>query len=198
MAYTIRGTYTTICNCKLLCPCSVDGVPTGEGDQCHGFAVYEVREGNLDDTDLSGVSFALAYFLPSNASSGNWKVRITVDDGASDGQAAAIDRIVSGQEGGPFGEFAPLIGEYVGMERGSISISDGDAPSGTVADIGEFSGDYFKGADGTPTTVTNAIFGFAPVYRVGKATSGRFSVFGESYDSSYAEAAEYEYSSEMG
>jgi hypothetical protein len=198
MAYTIKGTYTTICNCKLLCPCSVDAVPTGEGDQCHGFVVYDVREGNLDDTDLSGVSFALAYFLPSNASSGNWKVGLTVDDGASDDQADAIDRIISGKAGGPWGEFAPLIGDFTEMERGQITISDGSAPAGSVSGIGDFSGDYFKGADGSPTTVTNAIFGFAPIYRPGKATSGRFSVFGKSYDGSYAEAAEYEYSTEMG
>jgi hypothetical protein len=195
MAYLLKGTYVTICNCKLLCPCSVDAVPTGVGDQCHGFAVYLVREGNLDDTDLSGVSFVLSYFLPSNASSGNWKVGVTVDDDASDAQADALGRILSGQEGGPFGEFAPLFGEFTGVERAKITASDGDAPSGSVSGIGDFSGEYFKGADGSATTVTNAIFGFAPVYRVGKATSGRFTVFGGSYDASYAEAAEYEYSS---
>src|SRR6266540_6840081 len=143
MAYTIKGTYVTICNCKLLCPCSVDAVPTGEGDQCHGFVVYEVREGNLDDTDLSGVVFALPYFLPSNASSGGWKMGLTVDEGASDDQADAIERIITGKEGGPWAEFSPLIGEFTRAERGRIAISDGSAPSGSVSGIGDFSGDYF-------------------------------------------------------
>jgi len=193
MAYLLRGTYTGICNCKLVCPCNVDGVPTGEGDQCHGFIVYNVRQGNLDDTDLSGVSFALAYFLPSNASSGNWKIAATIDDAASDEQAQAIDRIVSGQAGGPFGDFAPLIGEYAGMERGKISLSDGDAPSGSISGIGDFSAELFKDAEGTPTTLNNAMFGFAPIIRLGRG-SGRFNVFGSSHEASYAESAEFEYS----
>jgi hypothetical protein len=195
MAYTIKGTYELACNCRLLCPCNVDGVPTGEGDQCHGVAVYAVREGNLDDIDLSGVSFALTYYVPSNPSSGNWKVGAIVDDGASDGQAQAIDRILSGQEGGPFAEFVPLIGEYTGIERGSVSGSHGDAPSGSIDGVGDFTIELLRGPDGKPTTLSNAMFGFAPVLNLGKG-SGRLNVYGSSHDAGYAESAEYEYSSE--
>jgi hypothetical protein len=197
MAYTIKGTYAGFCNCKHVCPCAVDQAPTGAGDQCHGFIVYQVREGKLDDTDLSGVLFALSYFVPSNLSAGNWKMGLTVDEGASDAQAEALEQIVKGQAGGPFAEFAPLIGDFGAMERGKIGLSDGDAPSGSVSGIGDISGEFFKGADGSPTTVSNAMFGFAPVYRIGKA-SGRFNVFGSGFDANYAEGAEYEYSSEMG
>jgi hypothetical protein len=197
MAYTIKGTYELACNCKLLCPCNVDGVPTGEGDQCHGVSVYTVREGHLDDTDLSGVSFALTYYVPSNPSAGNWKIGAVVDDGASEDQAQALDRILSGQEGGPFAEFGPLIGEYVGIERASVSGSHGDAPSGSIVGVGDFTIELARGPDGGPTTVSNALFGFAPVYTVGKG-SGRLNVFGSSHDVRYAESAEYEYSSETG
>jgi hypothetical protein len=195
MAYTLKGTYAGICNCKLVCPCNVDGTPTGPEDQCHGFIVYNVGEGNLDDIDLSGVSFALGYFLPANASAGNWQIEGVVDDGASEQQADALDRIVSGTEGGPFADFAPLIGKYAGMQRGSISFSDGDAPSGSVSGIGDFSAEFFKDAEGTTTTLRNAMFGFAPTIRLGKATSGSFTAFGQSWDGSYAEGAEFEYSS---
>jgi hypothetical protein len=153
-----------------------------------------VRQGNLDDVDLSGVTFALSYFLPSNASSGNWKIEGTIDEGASEEQAQAIDRIISGQEGGPFGDFAPLIGDYGGMHRGSVSLSDGDAPSASVSGVGDFSSEFFKDAEGTTTTLNNAMFGFAPSIRLGKG-SGRFTVFGSTYDASYAEGAEFEYSS---
>jgi hypothetical protein len=50
MAYTIDGTYAGVCDCRLLCPCPVDGLPTGPGDQCHGVLVFDVREGSLDDS----------------------------------------------------------------------------------------------------------------------------------------------------
>ncbi len=178
MAYTIKGTYAAVCDCSLLCPCPVDGPPTGEGDQCHGLLVFDVREGNLNGTDLSGVAFALYNHFPSNLTSGNWKVGIVVDDGASDEQAQAIERIVSGEEGGPFGEFAP------------------HSPSGSVAGVGDFGVDFVRGPDGSPTTVNNAMFGFAPAFKVGKG-SGRFSVFGSGHEARYAEGADFEFSTQM-
>jgi hypothetical protein len=176
-----------------LSSCPVDGLPTGEGDQCHGVLVFDVREGNLDSTDLSGVPFALYNHFPSNLSSGDWKVGIVVDDAASDEQAEAIERIISGQEGGPFADFTPLIGDYVGMQRGNVSLTNG---SGSVANVGDFSTEFLTGADGAPTTVSNAMFGFAPKFRVGKG-SGRFNIFGSSHDARYAEGAEFEFSTEM-
>jgi hypothetical protein len=196
MAYTLRGTYGAVCDCKVICPCPIDGMPTGENGECHGVLVFNVREGNLDDTDVSGIPFALYNHFPSNLTSGNWKVGIVVDEGASEQQAQAIERIISGQEGGPFADFGPLIGEYVGMQRGRVTLSGDDSPSGSVAGIGDFGTDFATGADGSPTTVSNAMFGFAPTFKIGKG-SGRFNVFGSSYDASYAEGAEFEFSTEV-
>jgi hypothetical protein len=196
MAYRIAGSYVGVCDCSLLCPCPIDGAPTGKDGGCHGAIVWQVREGNLDDTDLSGVAFALYNEFPSNLTSGNWKVGIVVDEGAGDEQAQAIERIVSGQEGGPFADFVPLIGEYLGMERAPVRYSDGDSPSASVGDEAEFSFEPARGGDGSPTTVKNAMFGFAPEYLVGKG-SGRSSAFGIGFDeASYGEAAEFEFSSE--
>jgi hypothetical protein len=196
MAYTIKGTYVAVCNCHLLCPCPVDGPPTGDNGECHGVLVFDVREGNLDGTDLAGVPFALYNHFPSNLTSGNWKVGITVDEGASDEQAQAIERIVSGQEGGPFGEFVPLIGEYVGMQRTKVTASHGDSPSASVGSVGDVQMETLRGADGSATTVSNAMFGFAPTFKVGKG-SGSYSIFGSSHQARYAEAADFEFSSEM-
>lgn len=192
MAYTIKGTYVASCNCTGLCPCPVDEKPTAEGGECNGAAVFAISEGQLDDTDLGGVSFALYNHFPSNITAGNWKVGIVVDDGASDDQAQAIERIISGEEGGPFGDFKPLIGEYAGMERASITVSDNSA---SIAGKSEFTFEPYKGADGSPTVVRGAMYGFAPEFQVGK-TTGKSDGFGLSFDSSYGEKAEFEYSTE--
>lgn len=141
------------------------------------------------------MAFALYNHFPSNLTSGNWKIGLVVDEGATDEQAQGIERIVSGQEGGPFGEFVPLIGEYLGMERASVRYSDGDTPSASVGDKTEFNFEPVRGGDGSPTTVKNAMFGFAPEFQVGRA-SGRSSAFGIGFDASYGEAAEFEFSSE--
>ncbi len=194
MSYRIAGTYIAGCDCQLLCPCPVDGPPTGANGECKGMLGFHVSEGSLDDTDLSGVSFALWNLFTSNITAGNWTIGIVVDDGASDAQAQAIERIVSGQEGGPFGDFAPLIGDYKGMERASVSVSESSL---SVSGKGDLSFESLKGGDGSPTTVSNAMFGFAPTFTVGKS-SGRISLPVGEADTVYGESAEYEFASEGG
>jgi hypothetical protein len=195
MGYTISGTYVADCDCNLVCPCPYDGPPTGKDGRCHGAAIFHIERGSMDDVDLSGVNWALYNIFPDHITAGNWKVGITVDSGASDEQAQAIERIVSGQAGGPFAEFAPLIGEYVGMQRGSVTFSDGESPSGSVEGVGDLSIEAFRGPDGTPTRVRNAMVGFAPEFTIGRS-SGKATVLGTTTDFSYAESAQYEYSSE--
>jgi hypothetical protein len=193
MAYRLSGTYLGHCDCQQVCPCAVDGPPTGRDGQCHGLLVFGIRDGNLDDTDLSGVNVAMGYMAPSNISAGNLKLGIVVDEGASDEQADALGRIFKGDEGGLFGEFVPLIGEWLGVERAAVSFSDGDEPSAKIGDT-DVRFEAFKGQDGKPTTASNAAFGFAPVFRLGKS-SGTSGLFGESFEANYGEAAEFEYTS---
>lgn len=195
MAYTLRGSYVAVCNCTGLCPCPVDGKPSSDSGECYGALTFDVREGNLDGTDLSGVKFALLNYFPSNLTAGNWRVGIVVDEGASDEQAQATERIVKGDEGGPFGEFVPLIGEYVGMQRARLTVSDGDNPSTSIGGVGDLTMELLRGPDGTPTTVRNAMFGFAPEFKVGKG-SGTFETFGSRHEGSYGETADFEFSTE--
>jgi hypothetical protein len=70
MAWKISGTYLAGCTCHLLCPCPVDGPPTSDDGQCHGVGVFQIADGNLDDTDLSGVNLGLVNLFPSNLTSG--------------------------------------------------------------------------------------------------------------------------------
>jgi hypothetical protein len=194
MAYRIAGTYVLHCSCKLLCPCTIDGPPTSPDGMCDASSVFHVESGDLSGTDLSGVDFALYFHVPSNLSAGNWKVGIIVDADASDEQAQAIERIISGQEGGPFAEFVPLIGEVQPARRGRVTFSDGDAPSGSVEGETEIRFEPSRGADGAPTTLSNAGLAFAPTVSIGKG-SGRGQSIRGSYEPVYGESAAFEYSS---
>jgi hypothetical protein len=191
MPYRIAGTYVAVCNCVGLCPCPVDQKPSAREGECKGFAVFQVREGNLDGTDLSGVNFGLYNNWASNPSAGNWKMGVVIDSSASDEQAGALGQILSGEVGGPFADFAALIAENLGMERDSVSISGNSASIGSSSQA-EFQA--FEGPGG-PTTVKGAAFGFAPEFQVGTA-SGQSNRFGLSFDANYGETAEFEYSSE--
>jgi hypothetical protein len=174
----------------------VDGPPTSEDGQCRGFLVFSVKEGSLEGTDVSGVNVALYNLFPSNLTAGNWKVGLVIDDGASDEQASALERIFKGEVGGPFGEMAGLFGEFLGTERDSVTYSDGDTPSASIGSSSETTFEPREGPDGSPTTVKGAMFGFAPEYKIGKG-SGKSDRFGLSFDPNYAEAADFEFSSEQ-
>lgn len=195
MAWSMSGTYVATCSCALLCPCPVDSPPTGPDGECRGVAAFDVTNGSLDDVDLSGTTFAFVNLFPSNLSAGNWKFGVIVDEGASDEQASAIERIMKGEEGGPFADFAPLISDWLGMERGSVSVSNGETPSASVSGV-DFTFEPLPGPEGGHTTVKNAMFGFAPEYRVGKSPT-KSTLFGLDFDAVYSETADYEFASEM-
>lgn len=194
MAYRIAGTYVLHCSCHLVCPCTIDGPPTSPDGQCDASSVFHVESGNLDGTDLSNVDFALYFHVPSNLTAGNWTVGVIVDEGASDEQAEAIARIISGQEGGPFADFAPMIGEVQPLRRAGVTFSDGDAPSGAVEGGAEIQFEPARGPDGTPTTVSNAPLAFAPTVGIGNG-SGRGESIRGSYEPVYGESSAFEYAS---
>ena len=197
MAWKMSGTYVANCSCRLLCPCPTDNPPTGPGDKCRGVAVFHVAEGYLDSTDVSGVNFAFVNEFPSNLTSGNWTVGIVVEESASDTQANALERILHGDEGGPFADFAALYGDWRGVKRATVTFSDGNKPSASVGDSASFMFEPLEGPGGTQTTVKNAMYGFAPEFRVGKAP-GRSDLFGLDFDGIYGETADFQFSSEMG
>jgi hypothetical protein len=197
MAWKMAGTYVASCHCPLICPCPTDGPPTGPNGECKGLGVFQIADGNLDDVDLSGLNMALVNFFPSNLTAGNWKVGVVVSDDASDEQLDAVDKIMRGQEGGPFAMFASLYGEYLGTERGDVTFSGGDTPSATVNDSSA-SFEPLPGPEGSnaQTTVKNAAFGFAEEFRIGRGT-GKVNVLGIEFDGVYGETADYEFASEQ-
>jgi hypothetical protein len=193
MGYQLKGTYVGQCDCTQICACAVDEQPTGRDGQCHGLVVMNIAAGSLDGTDLSGTKVVLSYSSPGKITDGRLRLGLVIDEGASDDQAAALERIFSGQEGGMFAEFAGLTENWVGVERAAIGFSDGDEPQATVGET-EVNFTAFRGPDGKVTTARNAAFGFAPEFTLGKS-SGRSGVLGESFDASYGEAAQFEWAS---
>jgi hypothetical protein len=193
MGFQLKGTFLGHCDCKAICPCAVDEQPTGRDGQCHGLIVVNIANGSLNDTDLSGTKAVLGYHSPGKITDGRLRLGLVVDDGASDEQVAALERIFSGQAGGMFEAFAGLTEKWLGVERAAIGFSDGDEPSATVGET-QVNFTAFRGEDGNVTTLRNAVFGFAPEFTLGKS-SGRSGVLGESFDANYGEAAQFEWAS---
>ena len=76
------------------------------------------------------------------------------------------------------------------------TVTSGDKPSALIEGKTELNVEPFTGADGSATTVSNAMFGFAPTYKIGKG-SGHSDAFGMMFDARYGETADFEFSTEM-
>lgn len=192
MAWKMKGRYVTACSCTNVCPCSTASAPPDNPDgstNCWGAGIFDVREGNLDDLDLSGTKLGVRIHYPDVVSSGNWQLQAVVDAGATDEQASAFEQILSGQLGGPFGDMAGLVSTF-SVERAALTFAEDRVTMGDKS----FSYEPLRGADGSATMVSNAVFGFAPVFEIGTA-SGQMEVFGHEWPASYGEAADFEYTS---
>jgi hypothetical protein len=136
---------------------------------------------------------AIAYSAPGKLSDGNLRMGLVVDDGASDEQTAAVERIFKGDEGGLFEAFGALTSDWLGVDRASISFSDGDEPSAKIGDT-DVTFVAFRDPSGAKTTARNAPFGLAPEFTLGKS-SGTSGIFGDSFEANYGEAAQFEWAS---
>ncbi|MGW6978840.1 DUF1326 domain-containing protein [Streptomyces sp. NPDC054932] len=104
-------------------------------------------------------------------------------------------RTVSGSEGGAFGELSQFYGENLGVERASVSLSDGEKPRLSVGGKTELEFEPLRGPDGWLTTMKNAMFGFSPEFTLGRA--GSSNAFGLSFEDAYGEVSDCAFSSEQ-
>lgn len=194
MTYRIKGHWVATCSCQVLCPCPVDGPPSGKDGHCRGSGVFHITEGSTDGTDLSGVTVGMVYHSPGNFSAGNLQLGIVVDPSVPDDTVKALEQIFKGEAGGPFAQFVPLVGEWLGVERAPVSYSDGKNPS---AKIGKNSLGVapFVGGDGEPTVVKNAMMAWRAEGYVPGTGSGTFSLMGVDYEAVYGEHSEFEFAS---
>jgi hypothetical protein len=124
MAWTLKGSYVETCSCELMCPCNLSLDHGATYDYCRVTLAFNIREGDVEGTDIAGRKVVLIADTPKVMTEGNWKLGVYVDDGASDEQFDKLVKVFGGQLGGPMAGLAPLVGEIVGVERASIDIDD--------------------------------------------------------------------------
>src|SRR6476619_1335859 len=122
MSWNLAGSYVETCSCELMCPCNTSLDHGATYDFCRVTLVFNIHQGAVDETDLSGRKVAMIADTPKVMTDGNWRVGVFVDDGASDAQFEQLVQIFSGQLGGPMAGLVPLIGEMLGVERVAIHV----------------------------------------------------------------------------
>jgi hypothetical protein len=100
-AWTLKGQVVIACNCDYGCPCNFNARPT-QG-KCEGGWTWHVEDGAYDGVDLAGLNFSVYVNWPGAIHEGGGEAVILIDERANDEQRAAIETLVSGSVGGPWG-----------------------------------------------------------------------------------------------
>jgi hypothetical protein len=124
MAWHLEGSYVETCSCEMICPCNATFDHGATYDYCRVVLVFKLESGDIEGTDVGGLTVAVIADTPKVMTEGNWKVGLFIDAAASDEQAEKLGGVFSGQMGGPMAALGPLIGEVLGVERVPIEVTD--------------------------------------------------------------------------
>ena len=186
MSWHLKGSYFETCSCELMCPCNFSFDHGATYDYCRVTLVFNISEGEVEGTDVSGVKVAVIAETPKVMTDGNWRLGMFVDEGATDEQVEGLTAVFGGQKGGPMGGLAPLIGEMLGVERAAIEIVEeglrhsvriGNAIDFEVEDIVPFGIET-----GEPVRLTGVFHPVASELTAAEATRSQISAFGIEYE----------------
>ena len=125
--WTLQGDYFENCNCDVVCPCEVapGGPMTSLPTQgyCDVGLAFHVDRGSYGGVSIDGLNVVGVAHTPGAMGAGNWKMALYIDERANESQREALQAIFSGGAGGPMANFAPLIGEILGVKFVPISFT---------------------------------------------------------------------------
>jgi hypothetical protein len=124
VSWSLKGSYIETCSCELMCPCNLSFDHGATYDFCRVTLVFNIREGEIEGTDIAGLKVAAIADTPKVMTEGNWRLGVFVDERASDEQADKLVQVFGGQLGGPMAALTPLVGQMLGVERAAIEVRD--------------------------------------------------------------------------
>ena len=120
MSWKLEGSYFETCSCNVVCPCTASLALGATLDRCRVTLVFNVKHGEIEGVDVSGLTVAAVADTPKVMTDGNWRLGVFIDAAASDEQAEKLGAVFSGALGGPMQALGPLVGENLGVERAPI------------------------------------------------------------------------------
>jgi hypothetical protein len=186
MAWKLEGTYFETCSCEVVCPCTASLALGADYDRCRVTLVFHITDGDVEGTDVSGLTVAGIGDAPKVMTEGNWRLGMFIDDAASDAQADKLGAVFGGQLGGPMEALAPLISENLGIERAPIEVREeglrhsvriGDAVDFEIEDVVPFGVE-----SGEPARVSGIFHPAGSELTISKATRSDISAFGIEYE----------------
>jgi hypothetical protein len=186
VSWNLKGSYVETCSCDLMCPCNFSFDHGATYDYCRVTLVFDIGDGEIEGTDVSGLKVAAIADTPKVMTEGNWRLGMFVDERATDEQVEKLTAVFGGQKGGPMEGLAPLIGEMLGVERAAIEVvNDGLRHSVRIGDAVDFEIEDivpFGIETGEPARVSGIFHPVASELTAAEATRSRISAFGIEYE----------------
>lgn len=186
MSWNLNGSYFESCSCDVICPCTASMALGATKDRCKVVLVFNVKSGEVEGTDVSGLTVAAVCDTPKVMSEGNWRLGVVIDADASDEQAEKLGGVFSGALGGPMEALGPLVGESLGVERQPIEVREeglthsvriGDQVDLEIEDIVPFGSQT-----GEPVRLSGIFHPAASEFTVARATRSSVNAFGIQYE----------------
>src|SRR6195256_361658 len=186
MSWKLEGSYFETCSCDVVCPCTASLAFGATHERCKVPLVFNVKDGEVEGTDVSGLTVAAVADTPKVMTEGNWRLGVYIDAAASDEQAEKLGGVFSGAMGGPMEALAPLVGEPLGVERAPIdvqheglrhSVRIGDAVDFEIEDVVPFGSQT-----GEPVRLTGIFHPAGSELTVAHATRSKIDAFGIQYE----------------
>src|SRR5207249_9820449 len=124
MSWNLKGSYVETCSCELMCPCNLSFDHGATYGFCRVTLVFNIREGQIEGTDIAGLKIAAIADTPKVMTDGNWRLGVFVDENATDEQADKLGKEITGELGGPMAGIAPIVVEILGDDRAAIGARD--------------------------------------------------------------------------
>ena len=186
MTWNLTGSYFESCSCDVICPCTASLSLGATKDRCKVVLVFDVKSGEVEGTDVSGLTVATVCDTPKVMSEGNWRLGVVIDADASDEQAEKLGGVFSGALGGPMEALGPLVGENLGVERQPIEVrEDGLTHSVRIGDEVDFEIEDivpFGVETGEPVKITGIFHPAGSEFTVSRATRSKINAFGIEYE----------------
>ena len=186
MSWSLAGSYFESCSCDVVCPCTASFALPATKDRCRAVLVFNIEEGEIEGTDVSGLKVAAIADTPQVMAQGNWRLGVFIDAAASGEQAEKLGGVFSGALGGPMAALAPLVSEDLGVERAPIEVrEEGLTHSVRIGDSVDFEVEEVVPAgidDGEPVRLVGVAHPAGSELNVARATRSSIDAFGISYE----------------
>lgn len=186
MSWRIAGSYFETCSCDVVCPCTASLSWGATNDYCRVVLVFNIKEGEVEGVDVSGLKVAAVADTPKVMTDGNWRLGVFMDAAATDEQAEKLGGVFSGALGGPMEALGPLVGENLGVQRAPIEVrEDGLTHSVKIGDSVDFEVEDvvpFGVESGEPARLVGIFHPAGPELTIARATRSRIDAFGISYE----------------